>query len=76
MAEHWDELTAEAREDRREIISDLRRQRNDLAEWYGVMKHGTAESWDDAKQGFVSVYNKLGESYDAVVDQFTANKTE
>ncbi len=76
VARNWDKLSAEAREDRQEIISDLRKQRNDLAEWFGAMKHSSAESWEEAKQGFVDVYNTMGEKFNAVVDKFESKDAE
>lgn len=61
--EKWTELSDEAREDRIEIIRDLRRQRNHVAEWYGAMKQSTSEAWDDVKDGFADAYTSLKESY-------------
>lgn len=70
VATNWDKLSAEAREDKRAIISDLRKQRNDLAEWFGAMRHSSAESWEEVKGGFVNAYNTLGEKVDNVMDEF------
>jgi hypothetical protein len=69
-SENWNDLSAEARQDRREILNDLRSQRSTLAEWVGAMKHGSAEAWEDVKQGFMDAYNALGDSFNAAVDEF------
>ncbi len=73
VARNWDKLSEEAREDKRETISDLRRQRNDLAEWFGAMKHSSAESWEEVKGGFVNAYNTLGEKFDNVMNEFKSD---
>lgn len=58
-SEHWDSLSEETRERKTEMLSDMRRQRNKVAEWYGGMKHSSADAWDGVKQGFIKSYDKL-----------------
>lgn len=72
VSKNWDKLSEEAREDRQQIIADLRRQRSDLSEWTGAMKHSTAESWEEVKQGFVNAYEAIGDSYNAVLEKFSS----
>src|SRR6266571_3916163 len=40
-----------------------RRERNEVAEWYGGLKHGSAESWEQVKAGFLKSYQALKESF-------------
>ena len=47
----------------RATLDALRRQRNELAEWYGGLKHSSAESWEQVKAGFVKSYEVLRESF-------------
>jgi hypothetical protein len=40
LARKWDKMDKLAREQARATLDALHRQRNDLAEWYGGLKHG------------------------------------
>lgn len=55
----WDKMDAAARKKARATLDALRRQRNELAEWYGGLKHGSAEAWDEVKAGFSKSYDAL-----------------
>src|SRR6266568_2452965 len=52
-----------ARRKARATLNALRRERNEVAEWYGGLKHGSAESWERVKAGFVKSYQALKESF-------------
>jgi len=66
----WDRMDASARKEARETLNALRRQRTDLAEWYGGLKHSSAQTWDELKKGFARSYSKLGKSLEKAVDKF------
>jgi len=55
----WDQMDQSARKNARAAQSALRRQRDEVAEWYGGLKHSSAESWDEVKAGFSTSYDKL-----------------
>lgn len=59
----WDQMDQAARKKARAAQAALRRERDDLAEWYGGLKHSSAESWDEVKMGFVRSYDKLKSSF-------------
>jgi hypothetical protein len=59
----WDQMDQAARSKARSAQRALRRERGDLAEWYGGLKHGSAESWEEIKAGFVASYEKLRASF-------------
>jgi hypothetical protein len=73
LARQWNDLSIEARERREASLRSLRRQRNELAEWYGGMKHSSRNAWDDVKQGFVEAYQSLGDSFDQAVEEFQSD---
>ncbi len=52
-----------ARRKARATLNALRRERNEVAEWYGGLKHGSAESWEQVKAGFLKSYQALKESF-------------
>src|SRR6266849_3131045 len=58
----WDRMDQAARKKARATLNALRRERNEVAEWYGGLKHGSAESWERGKAGFVKSYQALKES--------------
>jgi uncharacterized protein YPO0396 len=59
----WDKMDQAARKRARAALAALRRERNEVAEWYGGLKHSSAESWEQVKAGFVKSYDVLKESF-------------
>jgi hypothetical protein len=59
----WDRMDQAARKKARATLNALRRERNEVAEWYGGLKHSSAESWEQVKAGFVKSYEVLKESF-------------
>ncbi|HET7200450.1 MAG TPA: hypothetical protein VFI80_06520 [Burkholderiales bacterium] len=59
----WDKMDQAARKKARTAQGALRRERDDVAEWYGGLKHGSAESWEEVKDGFVKSYEALKKSF-------------
>jgi len=59
----WDRMDQAARKKARATLDALRRERNEAAEWYGGLKHSSAEAWEQVKAGFVKSYEVLKESF-------------
>ena len=59
----WDKMDAAARKRARATLNALHKERNELAEWYGGLKHSSAEAWDEVKSGFVKSYETLKQSF-------------
>jgi len=66
----WAAMSAEARMTRTRLMRDLAAKRNELAEWYGGMKHSSAQAWGDVKDGFVDAYERLEIAWLEAVDEF------
>jgi hypothetical protein len=66
----WERMDQSARKKARAALNALRRERNDAAEWYGGLKHSSAESWEQVKAGFVKSYEVLKESFAKARKQF------
>ncbi len=66
----WDRMDQAARKKARAAQKALRRERNEVAEWYGGLKHSSAESWEQVKAGFVKSYEVLKESFAKARKQF------
>ena len=63
MREEWSDLDRAARQKSRATLQRLREQRNELAEWYGGMKHGSLDAWERLKEGFLKSYGKLEQAF-------------
>jgi hypothetical protein len=66
----WERMDQSARKKARAALNALRRERNDAAEWYGGLKHSSAESWEQVKAGFVKSYEVLRDSFAKARKQF------
>ena len=63
LDDDWERMDQAARKKARATLNALRRERNEAAEWYGGLKHSSAESWEQVKAGFVKSYEALKESF-------------
>jgi paraquat-inducible protein B len=66
----WDKMDQAARKKARAALNALRRERNEAAEWYGGLKHSSAESWEQVKAGFVKSYEALKASFTKAMKAF------
>ncbi len=73
--DNWDKINAAARKEARENLKALRKQRNQVAEWYGGMKTSSADAWDHVKKGFSDAYKALQDAWEKSEKEFSgANK--
>ncbi len=70
LQKNWDQMSEAARKQAQTTMEDLRRKRNDLAEWYGGMKHSSAEAWEDVKKGFVRSYEAMKQSFEEAKKEY------
>jgi TolA-binding protein len=72
---NWDKMTQAARQKARENLKALRKQRNELAEWYGSFKNSSAGAWEQMKKGFSDAYQALSDSWEKAKKEYdTDNK--
>lgn len=74
MDQNWDKMSQAAREQTRENLKALRKQRNQVAEWYGGMKNSTADAWENMKKGYSEAYNKLENAWEKSANAFSSDK--
>jgi len=74
LDEHWQEMSAAAREKKREALKELRRERQEVSEWYGGMRHSSAEAWEDVKKGFAQSYDRLEDAFKDAAKNFEKEK--
>jgi hypothetical protein len=70
LEKKWGQMDQAAREKARSAIQSLRKKRTELAEWYGGMKHSSANAWEDVKKGFLDSYDSLSKAFDKAVKSF------
>jgi chromosome segregation ATPase len=59
LREDWAQMSEAAREKATTAMRELRETRNDMAEWYGALRHSADSAWDDIKSGFAAAYDEL-----------------
>ena len=70
----WDEMDQASREKARKAIQALRKKRNELSEWYGGLKHSSADAWDHVKEGFVEGYEALDKAFDKAENELNSDE--
>jgi small-conductance mechanosensitive channel len=71
---NWDQMSESARENWRTSIKTLQKERNDLSEWYGGMKHSSNAAWEEIKKGFSDAYMTVADSLTKAQGKFKAEK--
>lgn len=66
----WTEMTEGARQNARETVQSLRKQRLQLSEWYGSMKSSSDAAWEELKTGFVGAYQELEDAWQEAAKKF------
>lgn len=69
--EHWSQMSEATRQQARETLDTLRRQRVEAAEWYGRMKASSADAWEQVKQGFSKSYKALADTWEKSKQSFS-----
>jgi len=71
---NWDNMSQVARNKTRDTLKALRKQRTELAEWYGSLKNSSAGAWGEMKKGFSDAYTSLHEAWEKAEKEFNSNK--
>jgi len=74
MDDQWATMSAAARSNARETLKALRQHRNEVAEWYGGLKHSSDGAWEHMKKGFSDAYADLGEAWQNAREEFAKDK--
>lgn len=71
MEKKQSQMSKTTREKAKATLKELRKQRNEVAEWYGGLKHSSADAWEEVKQGFSKGYKALAKSLSKALDEFS-----
>ena len=66
----WGQMDQSARKKARASLKALRKQRNEVAEWYGGLKHSSSNAWEDVKKGFLNSCQELRDTFHKVQGEF------
>lgn len=72
--ENWDNMDKYTRKKARDSLKALRKQRNQVAEWYGSMKSSTGNAWEHMKKGFSDAYKSLSDAWEKSENEFGSSK--
>ena len=72
--DNWDQMNKAAREKARANLQALRKQRTEVAEWYGQLKTSSADAWEHIKKGFSDAYKNLSDAWEKSAKEFSTNK--
>ena len=70
LNEKWDRMNQSARKNATATLKALRKQRNEVAEWSGGLKHSSSNAWEDVKTGFLNSYRELRGAFEKAKGEF------
>ena len=73
IGKKWDQMDQAARQQARSTLASLRKQRNELAEWYGGLKYSSVAAWGHVKNGFLKSYESLVKAFGKAEGEFKSN---
>jgi hypothetical protein len=71
---NWEKMDKTARENARTRLQELRKERTEVAEWYGRLKSSSAEAWEQTKKVFSEAYKNLNEAWEKSEREFGRDK--
>lgn len=71
---NWEKMDKEAREKARISLHELRKERMQVAEWYGSLKSSSADAWEGMKKVFSEAYVGLNTTWERFEKEFGAKK--
>jgi len=72
--DNWDKMNKATRQKTKATLRALRKQRNEVAEWYGGLKHSSADAWEDMKKGFSDAYTSFADAWKKAEKEFDSEK--
>ena len=70
IEEKSNQMSDSARTKAANTMKALTRQRSQVAEWYGGLKHSSSDAWEHVKQGFAESYDTLQDSWSKAKREF------
>lgn len=67
----WNKMSQAAHQEATSTVKALRKERTELAEWYGGLKHGAVATWEEVKGGFLKSYQALRDGVSKAEREFS-----
>ncbi len=74
LNEGWQDMSKEVQQKKQATLKVLREKRNDVAEWFGGLRHSSVEAWEEVKTGFSKSYDQLEKAFNKASDEFESDK--
>ncbi len=74
MNRKWDQLSEETRQNWRKTRGALKKKRVEAAEWYGGVKRGSVDAWDEIKRGYDKAFSELNKAWQKAREDFTTEE--
>jgi hypothetical protein len=66
----WDRMDQKARQQAKDTLKSLRKQRAQVAEHYYELKYSSGQAWEEIKRGFVDSYRAISDSIAKAAKEF------
>lgn len=66
----WGKMNKRAQKNARKSLRLLRKQRNQVSQWYGSMKSSSVNAWEQMKKGFSNAYKDLDDAFEKSKKEF------
>lgn len=76
LDQRWQTMSEVTRQKNREMIRKLNKERENVAEWYGGMRHSSAEAWEEVKKGFADSYDRLERAFAEAKQDFAKQRDD
>ncbi len=76
MDNNWGKMSETTRKKTRATLKALRKQRTQLAEWYGGLKSSSADVWDGIKNDFSEAYQSFYNEWKKAEAEFGSGHTK
>ena len=76
LDKRWQSMSDATRKKSRAMTRKLNKEREDIAEWYGGMRHSSAEALEEVKKGFAESYDRLERAFAEASMSFEKDKDE
>lgn len=71
--ESWETMNRDVRKKARDSLKSMRKQRIQVAQWYGRLQESTGNAWEQMKDGFSDAYERLHEAWEKSEREFGFN---
>ncbi len=74
--DNWDTMNEATRQKTKAALRAIRKQRNQVAEWYGGLQHSSASAWEEMKKGFSDAYTAIYDAWRNAETEFDSGEAD